>query len=171
MGCDAGWDSGSSQIRSQGVLSAELIPQEEEEEVTLYVPGSRDSGLLASWLENGKHCKRECTVSNRLLDACCMHIDMLSIFLLLSAFCYLQQHVEAFAIIASRFVLKSPLWRATNPRSIVRMQQSIGIPSIPGSIMTDFGRTLRDDINKILVPIQDDSSLQEELRDTVYREV
>ena len=100
-----------------------------------------------------------------------MHIDMLSIFFLLSAFCYLQLHVAAFTIIASRFVLKSPLWRATNPRSIVRMQQSIGIPSIPGSIMTDFGRTLRDDINKILVPIQDESTLQEELRDTVYREV
>ena len=100
-----------------------------------------------------------------------MHIDMLSIFLLLSTFCYLQLHVAAFTIIASRFVLKSPLWRATNPRSIVRMQQSIGIPSIPGSIMTDFGRTLRDDINKILVPIQDESTLQEELRDTVYREV
>ena len=100
-----------------------------------------------------------------------MHIDMLSIFLLLSRFCYLQLHVAAFTIIASRFVLKSPLWRATNPRSIVRMQQSIGIPSIPGSIMTDFGRTLRDDINKILVPIQDESTLQEELRDTVYREV
>ena len=53
---DPCWDLG---------LLSELIPQEEEEEVTLYVPGSRDSGLLASWLENGKHCKMECLVSNR----------------------------------------------------------------------------------------------------------
>lgn len=51
------------------------------------------------------------------------------------------------------------------------MQQSSGIPSLPGSIMTDFGRTLRKSINDILIPIQDESAIQEELRDTVYREV
>lgn len=51
------------------------------------------------------------------------------------------------------------------------MQKSSGIPSLPGSMMTDFGRALKTSINDILTPIQEEAAVQEELRDTVYREV
>ena len=37
--------------------------------------------------------------------------------------------------------------------------------------MTDFGRALKTSINDILTPIQEEAVVQEELRDTVYREV
>ena len=38
-------------------------------------------------------------------------------------------------------------------------------------MMTDFGRALKTSINDILTPIQEEAAVQEELRDTVYREV
>ena len=60
-------------------------------------------------------------------------------------------------------------------RPLARLQTSMSavnnIPSLPRSILTDFGQTLKDSINKILSPIQEEASAQDELRDTVFREV
>ena len=49
--------------------------------------------------------------------------------------------------------------------------QNDGIPSLPRSILTEFGQRLKDSINSVLVPIQEESSSQDELRDIVFREV
>jgi hypothetical protein len=46
-----------------------------------------------------------------------------------------------------------------------------GIPSLPRSILTEFGQQLKDSLSAALVPIQEESSSQDELRDTVFREV
>lgn len=49
--------------------------------------------------------------------------------------------------------------------------QNDGIPSLPRSVLTEFGQKLKDSINSVLVPIQEESSSQDELRDVVFREV
>ena len=47
----------------------------------------------------------------------------------------------------------------------------MSIPSLPGSIMTDFGRNLQEHLNVVLGPIQQQLSTSDDLKETIFREV
>ena len=47
----------------------------------------------------------------------------------------------------------------------------MSIPSLPGSIMTDFGRNLQGHLNVVLGPIQQQLSTSDDLKETIFREV
>lgn len=77
------------------------------------------------------------------------------------------------------FLLSLMLFRAATKtirlHHLTRLQSTMSsansIPSLPRSILTEFGQTLKDSINKILSPIQEEASAQDELRETVFSEV